>query len=412
MLVDLTRRLVFTLMAFAVSLALPVVSPVSANPGTMMFKLLTDEMPRARKVMFCAYLAENAARQAAESPDPAVRVRRAATAAQLTARLAPDLAKARARLSPPEISAIEQENGQAMGLLSYAPSDEVRAQLKAGADQEDILGLFIDDVLKRCDAMLDTLGIAKAPLTTAPPPVPAFRWRGLSAEEAFAGTGLAPFAVQLCAVPLAAAPDFTGAPLTERGQDGISLLDWAMECGDKASFAALIAAGFDTAAPGASGNAALVRAAEKRDLFYLETLLAAAAKPDVMGSAKTALATAWQSGTPGGGAAFERLRAAGASLNFPGPDWSMWRTWSTYARWEEILANWSAFASDPVNLARSVSMELERSDTRGNVAALKEIKARLIAQHGVCFPVGPLIALPRDQRGFFTQPDCPPRKDD
>ncbi len=387
-------------------------TPAAADPGAQMFKRLTDPMPRLRKVQFCAYVASSAFDLAGETADPATRAARAAAAAQLSARLASDLAQANAALSPEDLAAIARENGEAMGLLSYAPSGAVAAQIKAGADVEDIGGLFVSDVLRRCDKVADTLKIAKVAADAVPLAAPAFRWRGLSAGEAFADTLLAPFAAKLCTGAATLASDFAGAPLAQRGVDSVSLLDWAMECGDTVGFAALLAAGFDAAAPGAFDDPIVVAAAEKRDLFYLETLLAAGVKPDTMGLRETALKAAYDTtdaGGAGGGKAWQMLRTAGANLNFPDFDHSMWWSFALYADWEQILAHWSEFGSDPVALARLVSMDLDRNGgPRGNAAALEEIKARLIADYGVCFPVGPTLGAPTDARGYILQPDCKP----
>ena len=395
-------------MAVAAMLAMLVpAAPAAADPGATMFKRLTDSMPRARKVQFCAYVASGAFDLAGETADPATRAARAAAAARLSARLAPDLAKANAALAPEDLGAIERENGEAMGLLSYAPSDDVAAQIKAGADVDDIGGLFVSDVLRRCDAVADKLKIAKLDAAAVPLAAPAFRWRGLSAGEAFAGTDLVPFADKLCGQVGVTVADFAAAPLAARGKEGISLLDWAMECGDKAGFAALLAAGIDPATPSFFSNLPIVRAADKSDLFFLETLLAAGVKPDALGSDGTALRKAYDTMDPTGGKAWQMLRAAGASLNFPSADQSMWSVWPIYADWEEIIAHWSEFDSDPVALARSISMDLDRNGgPRGNARALGDIKARLIAEYGVCFPVGPTFGAHKDDRGYIMQPDC------
>lgn len=399
------------LAAAAMLAGLAPATPAAANPGAQMFKRLSDPMPRLRKVQFCAYVASSAFDLAGETADPATRAARAAAAAQLSARLAPDLAKANAALSPEDLAAIARENGEVMGLLSYAPSDEVTAQIKAGADVDDIGGLFVSDVLRRCDGVADKLKIARVAADAVPTASPAFRWRGLSAGEAFAGTGLVPFADKLCEQAGATAADFAAAPLAARGKEGISLLDWAMECGDRAGFAALLAAGIDPATPSFFGNLPIVRAADKSDLFFLETLLAAGVKPDALGSDGTALRKAYDTMDPAGGKAWQMLRAAGASLNFPSADQSMWSVWPFYADWQEILDHWSEFDSDPVALARSISRDLDRNGgPRGNAAALEQIKARLIAEHGVCFPVGPTFGAPKDDRGHIIQPDCKPTR--
>lgn len=395
--------------ALALALALP--APAAADPGAQMFARLTDPMPRARKVQLCAYVARNALDLAAGTPDAAARAARADAAARLTARLAEELARADAALSDDDRAAIARENGEVMGLLSYPPSDAVRAQLAAGTRVEDIGGLFVADVVERCDGLADRLGIAQAPAGIMAAAAPAFRWQGKGAQEAFAGTALVPFASKLCARKAASAADFAAAPLAERGVDGVSLIDWAMACRDKAGLAALLAAGADTAAAGAFGEVPLVRAAALSDLDFLRALLAAGAAPDATGTKGTALVIAYDRAKPGGGPAWQMLRAAGASLDFPDPDGAMWDVWALYADWQAILAHWSAFGSDPVHLARSVSMELERrGGPRGNAAALETLKARLIADFGMCFPVGPLFGMPRDARGHYRLPDCPTLK--
>lgn len=401
-------RLGRTLMGCACALAASAAAPANANPGEQMFQRVSEPMSRAGKVRFCAYVAEKAGQLAGESPDAGTRAARAAAAAQLSTRLAPDLARANAKLSPADLAANERENGQAMGLLSYAPSDEVRAQLEAGADPQDIGGLFVADVISRCAVLADKLGIATIDPASVSVIAPTFRWRGTSAAEAFAATSLEPFVAKLCNGTATNAADFAGAPMAERGVDGVSLLDWAMECGDKPGFAALLAAGADPALPGAFGELPLVPAAEKRDLFYLETLLAVGAKPDAADNFETALSAAYDPQIDGGGKAWQLLRAAGANLNFPDFQKSMWDTWALYADWEQILAHWEEFASDPIHLGRSVSLELERNGgPRGNGTMLEAIKARLIADYGVCFPVGPTLNQPEDERGFYIQPDCP-----
>jgi hypothetical protein len=391
--------------AASLALALAGAAPAAANPGALMFKQLTDPMPRAQKVQFCAFVARNGAEMAGESPDPARRMARATLAAQLTARLASELAKATARLSSADLAAAEREHGQAMGLLSYAPSDELVALIRAEGEGADIGGLFVEGVMKRCDALADRLKLPPAPDIAVS--APAFRWKGAGAAETFASTGLVPFAERLCTGAGLTAADFAAAPLAERGKDGVSLIDWAMQCGDKAGFGALIGAGADLEARGAFGDPPLVRAADKADLFWLDVLLAAGASPDAMGARDTALWAAYDTMEPTGGAAWQRLRAAGANLNFPDARGAIWSAWTLYADWEQILENWSAFDSDPVHLARGLSMDLDRfGGPRGNPEALYEIKARLIADYGVCFPLGNLYGAPKDERGYLMQPGC------
>lgn len=411
--------------------------PAQANPGGQAFQQMTGDMSRGRKVQFCAYLAQNAAEQASETPDAAKRMARASAAAQMTARLAPELAKANARLSANDLAAIESENDVIMGLLSYAPSDELAAQIKAeGAG--DLIGLFLADVMGRCDAMIDKLGIAKAQEGPAPAAPVTFRWDGRTVDEAFVETAAAPFAKRLCrGLPVSAA-DFAGLPRGERDKTGLTLLDWTIQCRDRAGFTALIAAGGLSALSDTTLNLAAMRA-KMGDLWFLGALLDNGVPPDsegsvgsggmVMsepvgtgatagsimsgagGSGESVLSNLYDPLEPDGGKAYQLMRAAGADINFPDYDGSMWSKWLFYARWDEILAHWGKFEGDPVKLGRSISVELARpGKPRGNAANLEQIKARLVADHGFCFPVGALKDLPKDERGFYMQPDCPTLK--
>lgn len=388
-----------------------------ANPGAQAFQRMTGDMSRARKVQFCAYLAENAAAQASQSPDAARRAARAAAAAKMTARLAPELARANARLSASDLAAIERENAEIMGLLSYSPSTEVAAQMKAeGAG--DLIGLFITDAMGRCDVMIDKLGISRAPAGPAPAAATAFRWDGQAVDEAFAATAAAAFASRLCRETPANAADFAAVPWAERDGAARTLLDWTIQCRDQAGFAALLEAGGLSAMGEATlGLAAMT--ARMGEPWFLGALLDKGASPDggpdAAGFGGSVMAMLYDPLEPDGGEAYQRVRAAGADINLPDYEGSMWSAWSLHARWDEILANWGAFESDPVRLGRAVSVELERpgqarGQPRGNRDDLEQIKARLIAEHGVCFPVAGLKDLPKDARGFYTQPDCPTLK--
>lgn len=383
--------------------------PAQANPGGQAFQQMTDDMSRARKVQFCAYLAQNAAEQASATPDADKRASRASAAALMTARLAPELANANARLSASDLAAVNRENGEIMGLLSYAPSDELAAQIKAES-AGDLIGLFIDDVMGRCDAMIDKLGIARVQQGPVPAAAVTFRWEGRTAEEAFAGTAAAPFARRICRGTPVGAADFAGLPWGARNETGLTMLDWTIQCRDQPGFTALLEAGALSALSETSLNLAAMTA-KAGDLWFLGALLDKGASPDAIVLGKSVMASLYDSLEPDGGKAFQIVRAAGASLNFPDYGGSMWKAWSTYARWDEMLTNWSEFESDPVQLGRSISMELERpGKPRGNASDIEQLKARLIADYGVCFPVGALINLPMDDRGFYTQPDCPALK--
>lgn len=372
-----------------------------ADPGARAFAMVTRPMAPARRAQFCAYVADQIDGMAGAPADPAVRTRLAVEARQLRARLAPLLA-------PSGTTGNERENGQAMGLLSYAPSSRVRQQLERGdADDDDVLWLFASDVGARCQAMFDQMKLPPAP-PGGPVAVPPFQWDQRTGAQIFAGTPLAPVAARLCNGAPVAAADLKGLPLTVRGADGISLLDWTMQCRDRAGFAALLEAAHDVDAPGADKNPPLVNAAGKRDLWYLKALLARGARPDAMGERRSALVAAFARDRPNGGEAFALLRAAGASLDFPDAERSIWDEWARFGNWELVLANWTAFKSDPVALGRWVTMDLANKGRR-QTPALDAVKGRLESEHGVCFPVGATAGWATDARGFLVQPDCPRR---
>lgn len=372
-----------------------------------MFDLVTQGMDAPRRTQFCAFVARVAATDAGNTIDPSVRATRAAFARQLMVRLEPSLAAADAALSAEQREAIERENEMAFGLLSYAPSPALRDAVEANGIG-DVVGLLIVETVSHCNAMLDLAGVPAAPFVAVDPP--SFQWRGQTAEQLFANGGLLPFAAKICIGSTVTSADFAGAPLSQRGVEGMSLLDWAMACADKTAYSALLDANFDATEAGQFGEIPLILAARETDRWYLATLLSHGVPADSAGLRGSALSEAWDPTAEGGGEAYAMLRAAGASLDFPEYRSSMWNQWSIFARWEAILAHWEEFGSDPVALGRSISVEFERDGrTRGNRAALETIRQRLRSQHGVCFPVGPTMHFGRDDRGYLIQPNCPPR---
>ncbi|WP_336979503.1 hypothetical protein [Altererythrobacter fulvus] len=389
------------------SISLPNGAKAQQDVPTEVFSIILQDMNAPRRLQFCGYVAQEAASQARETADVALRSARYASAQTLQSRLATGVADANAKLSREQLETIQRENGVALGLLTYEPSSQLAAQIEQHGTN-DVIGLFLSDLVAQCDGLLDSMGVAAAPPNPArSSPIPmSFEWRGKTAEEAFEGTGLAPYALRICAGTESKVSDFAGANLAERGKDGVSLLDWAFECGDKSAFKALLDAGFDAAKPGQFDDPPLVNAAGHDDSWYLRELLAYGVSPDSMGHRSTALAEAYQPGEPGGGGNFEILRAAGASLNFPNPGRSMWGTWAIFASWEEILENWDAFDSDPFYLGRFITLELEKPNVRGSKQALEEVRDRLIVDFGVCFPVSLHKDTMRDARGYYLQTNC------
>lgn len=392
------------------SLSLPSVAKAKPRADASVLSIVLEGMDRSRRLQFCGYVAKEAANQAGEASDVALRSRRYAAAQALQSRVVSSLAKAGAHPTPEEAEESESENSQALGLLSYAPSPQLAAQIQQG-EENDIVGLFLSDVVAHCDVLLNSMGVAAAvPIAPDSLLVPiSFKWRGKTAQEAFEGTGLAPYASKICVGAESKVGDFAGAIFSDRGKDGISLLDWAFECRDKSAFKALLNSGFDATKPGQFNDLPLLYAVETDDTWYLSELLAHGAPPNSMGRFWTALSAAYDPMKEGGGESFRLLRAAGASLNFGDPGRSMWSTWADQANWELILANWSEFEGDPVALGRNVSWELDNPPPRGNKRALEELKSRLIADYGVCFPVEMRKDMARDDRGHFVQAGCPKR---
>lgn len=388
-----------TIMALGLALITAAPAVAQPDPAEATFARLTRAMPAPRRAQFCAYVATQGLDLVVETPDPQRRRALLADAFSLRDRLRPVLAKAR----PP--AADDQENGQIMGLLSYAPSTRIKAAIDRGeAEPDDVGTLFVADVISRCNAMLDAMKVAPAP-ALPPLPIPVFRWAGLAAADSFAGTPLAPVAARLC---MGNPPgDLAGMSFSARGKNGESLLDWAMQCRDRAAFTALLAAGHDPDAPGAGDEPPLVRAAGLRDTSYLAALLAKGAKPDAIGRGGTALEAAYQWSKPDGGERFVMLRAAGASLHFPDASKSLWTSWFSSGSWQRLLDNWAEFKGDPVYLAWLMRTRL-KNEAMSKDAGMAEVKRRLETEHGVCFPVTDLLALKQDARGFYIQPACAP----
>jgi len=146
------------------------ISPAAAqsDPAELVFTTLIGQMDAARRVQFCAFVAQNAVTQATEAPTPMLRTSRELQAQRLQSRLAPHLERANASLSESDLERIERENNEYMGLLSYAPSQEIGRRLNDPAVMEDFLGLWLSDIGSRCDVMLDAMGIT--PVEVPEPP--------------------------------------------------------------------------------------------------------------------------------------------------------------------------------------------------------------------------------------------------
>jgi len=378
------------------------------------------ELDPPARALACGRIAEALVEGAANAPDPAERIARLGPAWRLTRRVAPARDAALASLSKEDLAGFEREFGEVMTMASLIPDPAITRE-NLDTSEAGFAFQFASVHAARCHQRLDADGV---PDVTGPP-TPAFidehtrfRFRGMDYAAAFASTGLAPFADTICRGRTTF--DFAGAPLGERGYEGMSLLDWAMACEDRAAFDALIAAGFDLDAPGLWGDPPVVGSASEKRLWYLTRLLDAGARVDAAGPRETALVAASSDldAINSGGdpmAAFNLLRARGASLDFPDFGGSMWYRWGLHGQdggWATILAHWDEFASDPVELAGLAEAVLEGrlAWMKGQQADAAKVKALLIERYGVCFPVGQTFAMARDERGFVIQPDCPSRR--
>lgn len=363
----------------------------------------------ARKIIFCHGVGQTFEDIAAAQPNAATRKARLGEVWRYQQRLAEPFAKASGSMSETELRSARREAGEAMNVLSMMPDPKME---ELYTREDDLLYSFVGITAYRCGQILDEMGI---PALEGEPPASfllakaGFRFRGAKAPKVFAKTQLAPYASRMCMGD--EAPDFSAAPLDQRGADGMSLLDWAMECDDQTAFAALIEAGADLDAAGLWQNPPLVNAASAKRLWYLRALLDAGINPNSKGRSGTALREAYrdldaQNAGDTSEAAFNLLLERGASLTFPDYRNSMLNEW-TFRDWPRFLKHWDLFEGDPVALGRSAESYLEsRRMNEEHNAAAREVVRRLQDQYGVCFPVGATIDLEKDERGFYVQPDC------
>ncbi|UIP05580.1 hypothetical protein LY632_07580 [Erythrobacter sp. SDW2] len=383
------------------------------------FGVVTMRLNQHEIVVLCQTIAEGYASVAAEDTDHDRRIGKFADVWRFEQRLTEPLARAREALGEDGYASALSTGNQAMVLLSMLGDPQLEQDLQSGAVQadDDLMFGWVTNLAIRCGQRLDDMGIDR--VSGDPPPeyietMTGFRYRGATYAKVFAGTGLVRFAKAMCREE--SAPDFTGAPLDQRGEEGMSLLDWAIECNDRVAFDALIAAGFDLDATGLYEDPPLVRTASEKRLWFLSRLLDEGVSPDTMGRTKSALVEAnddldainFRGDTR---AAFNLLRARGATLSFPTFRDSMWYQWSLHeTRWDLILRHWDEFESDPVELASDLEFYFSGEMNwakKEHAAAAGEVKKLLVEQYGVCFPVGKPFEMETDERGFRMQPDCP-----
>lgn len=378
------------------------------------------DLDEPRRALACGKIADYLANASGSAADPRERAERLPEAWRLSQRVAPAREAALTALSQWERERFDILLGEAMTMQSLIP-DPAYSQVEPDFTEGGFDYQFSSILAMRCHQSLDENGVPDV----ATPPSPGFieanirfRFRGMDYVESFKDTDLGDYAKQICTGgPL---PDFTNAPLDQRGHEGMSLLDWAIECEDKPAFEALIAAGFDLDAKGLWENPPLVNNANEARLEFLRAMLDAGANPNAMGVNKTALAEAMSDldAINSGGdtrAAFNLLRERGALLNFPSFDRSVWYEWGLHGRnngWELILEHWDEFDSDPVELA-SLAEQVLKGDLewlKRQKPQARKVKQLLIEQYGVCFPVGKTSEMAKDERGYRIQPDCPQRR--
>lgn len=377
--------------------------------------VVTLGMSQPEIIVLCHTVGRSFGALAAAETDHGSRIAKFVDVWRIEQRLMEPFGRARKALGENGYNRALRKSGESMNLLSMMPDPQISRGLQAG---EDLMLDWAKGLASRCDQMLDEMGIAK--VSGDPPPEyleakTRFRYRGADYAEIFADTDLGPYAEKMCRG--GAAPNFAAAPLDQRGLEGMSLLDWAIECEDRASFDALIAAGIDLNATGLWGDPPLVRTASEKRLWFLTRLLDEGVNPDTMGRSESALLTSTSDldAINFGGdtrAAFNLLRERGASLNYPNFQDSIWYRWSFHeTRWDLILEHWGEFETDPVELASDLEFYLSGDMNWARKeygSAAREVKALLINDYAVCFPVGNLFEMKRDERGFRIQPDCPP----
>ena len=200
------------------------------------FGVFLTELDEPRRAIACGTIAEHLAAGAATASDPRERAARLPEAWRLTQRVAAARERALATLTQRDIARFETTFGQVMTMASIVPDPEF-ARRGLDTSEGGFAYQFASILAMRCHQSLDENGVpddASEPTADFIDQHTRFRFRGMDYAVAFAETGLAPFAKSICRNQTAF--DFTDAPLDQRGQEGLSLLDWATECEDRAAF--------------------------------------------------------------------------------------------------------------------------------------------------------------------------------
>jgi hypothetical protein len=195
----------------------------------------------------------------------------------------------------------------------------------------------------------------------------------------------------------------------------VTPLLWAIDCGSVTGVEALLDAGADPNQREEFGATPVTVAAETREPAILQRLLTRGGDANAHDGRETALQIALKlasrlervDGLPEAKAwaNWDALLAAGADPDRIAPDGApLMQTASFMNQWKKVV--WlidRGWAGDPVDLGRTIeTAQGQRGIPQDELDALAQVRAELV-RRGVKFPIGALIDLPRDDRGFYIQ---------
>lgn len=213
-------------------------------------------------------------------------------------------------------------------------------------------------------------------------------------------------------------PNFVGQEALTPGlvHQTVTPLLWAVDCGNVVGIGALLKAGADPNQRESFGATPVTVAAANPNPAILQLLLKEGGDPNAHDESRTALEIAVEAESgfeyvmkvpkERVRANWDALLAAGADPDRLSPQGAALIETAAMSRRFEVVEQLidRGWQGDMVSLGRT----LETSEEAGHffpgaLAALHRVKARLAAR-GVRFPVGALMDLKRDARGFYVQP--------
>ena len=249
---------------------------------------------------------------------------------------------------------------------------------------------------------------------------------GLTAGDLFPDNTVAALARAACAGDTVAvvAAIGAGADPNSIGGEGsgpggstqrVTPLLWAIDCGSVTGVEALLDAGADPNRREEFGATPVTVAAETREPAILQQLLDRGGDANAYDDRETALQIALNlasslervDGLPEAAAwaNWDALLSAGADPDGIAPEGApLMQTASVMSQWKKVV--WlidRGWAGDPVDLGRTVeTAQGQRGIPQDELDALVQVRTELV-RRGVRFPIGPLINLTQDDRGFFVQ---------